>query len=318
MNILIIDSEESVRNFLADLIANMEDFTVNVAADPEEALGIFETCMPNVILLDTYLPRQSGFELLRNFKERGGVFEVIIITEKEQMEDALTAIKYGVNDIIFKPFSDINLLERSIRRAVNTVLLKMQNEKFIQQLAQKNHDLELMNQALEKLSNTDDLTGLFNMRYMKEFITKEIDRCSRYGRKFAFIILDLDNIKAVNDVHGHMAGRRIIKEVGYAIQSVMRKTDTAARFGGDEFLIFAYEAGVKDAITIAERVRNRIETIKINFEETILCTTASFGVACYPNHSSDYETLFTAADKAMYRAKSNGKNKVEVALIIAD
>ncbi len=313
MNTLVIDNEEPVRSFLADFITSMGNFTVNVTADPEEALGLFDTHAPKVILLDVRLPKQSGFELLQNFKERGGAFEVIIITGNAQMEDTLTAFKYGAYDFILKPFKDLTMLERSIRRAADTARLKVENEDFLRQLTQKNHDLELMNQTLEKLSITDELTGLFNMRYMKEFVSKEIERCARYGRTFAFIVLDLDNIKAVNDIYGHMAGRQIIKEVGNAIHAMMRHTDTAARFGGDEFLIFADEAGIEVATTIAERVRTRIETLRIKFEETVLCTTASFGIACYPDHSRDYKTLFAAADKAMYMAKSTGKNRVEVA-----
>jgi diguanylate cyclase (GGDEF)-like protein len=313
MNVLIIDDEPTVRGFLSDFMATVGEFKVAAAGDPREGLALFETTSPNVILLDIHMPNQSGFDLLRTFKERGGAFEVIIMTGNAHIEDTLTAIKYGAYDFILKPFSDLDMLERSIRRAADTVRLRLQNEELLRQLTQKNLELEMANRKLEKLSVTDDLTGLFNMRYMNEYVAREIDRSSRYGRAFAFVILDLDNLKAINDAHGHMAGSRMIQEVASAIRSMTRRTDTVARFGGDEFLIFADEAGREAAMALAGRVRAQIEAIRLEFDGAVLKTTASLGVSCFPGDGNDYQKLFAKADEAMYKAKSNGKNRVEVA-----
>ena len=304
MNALIIDDEPTIRGFLKDFMATMGDYEVSLAADPAEGMRLFEETNPNVILLDIHLPAQSGFDLLRSFKERGGTFEVIIMTGNAQVEDTLAAIKLGAYDFILKPFVDLDILERSIRRAADTVRLKILNEDLLRQLTQK---------KLEKLSVTDDLTGLFNMRYMNEFVAREIERSARYNRSFAFVVLDLDNLKKINDANGHMAGSRIIQEVGNALRASTRRTDTVARFGGDEFLIFADEADRESAILLAERIRVRIEAIDLLFNERVLKTTASLGVACYPGHGSDYQKLFAMADQAMYQAKANGRNRVEVA-----
>jgi len=169
------------------------------------------------------------------------------------------------------------------------------------------------NRRFEKLSITDDLTGLYNMRYMNEFVSREVGRCMRYGRRFSFIVSDLDNLKLINDANGHLAGSRIIQEVGNAIRAATRRSDTVARFGGDEFLIMADEADMPAATSLAERIRQRVELIECTYEGRVLKTTASLGVASFPDNGTDYQELFKMADRMMYKAKNNGKNRVESA-----
>ncbi|MFA6033822.1 MAG: diguanylate cyclase, partial [Myxococcota bacterium] len=291
MKVLIIDDEATIREFLVDFMKTIGDFDVQTASNGEAALASFDSDSPNIILLDIHLPEWSGLELLRIFKERGGTFEIIIMTGKAQIEDTLTAIKYGAYDFILKPFNDLSMLERAVRRAAETIKLKLQNEELLAQLTQKNLELEVANRRFEKLSITDDLTGLYNMRYMNEFVSREVSRCMRYGRKFSFIVSDLDNLKVINDANGHLAGSRIIQETGNAIRAATRRTDTVARFGGDEFLIMADEAGISSATSIAERIRQRVESIECNYEGRILKTTASLGVASFPDNGTEYQEL---------------------------
>jgi diguanylate cyclase (GGDEF)-like protein len=312
VKVLIIDDERSVRDFLNGYLNTVGDFAVEFAGDAAEATRMFETGEPNIILLDLNLGGKTGLEILKTFTERGGTFEVIVMADNSNLAEALNAMKYGAYDFVFKPFDDMDMLERAVRRAADTVSLKLQNEELLRELTQKNLELEIVNRKLEKLSITDDLTGLFNMRYMNEYAPREIMRCERYKRTFALIVTDLDNLKTINDKNGHIAGSSIIKEAGKAIFGTVRKTDTVARFGGDEFLILADEVGPEMAYSLAERIRANIEAISLDFNGTVLKTTSSVGVACFPIHGTDYQKLFNIADHMMYRAKANGKNRVEI------
>jgi diguanylate cyclase (GGDEF)-like protein len=138
-------------------------------------------------------------------------------------------------------------------------------------------------------------------------------RCERYGRTFALIITDMDNLKSINDRNGHLAGSGMLREVGKAIASAVRRTDIVARFGGDEFLVLADQVTGETALLLAERIRASVESIEMEFNDRIIRTTTSVGVACYPQHGRDYQELFAEADRMMYKAKTGGKNRVELA-----
>lgn len=311
MKILVVDDELYVGRFLFDFIKTINpDIEIKIVERASECYKAFEEFEPDIILLDIHLPDGNGIDILQELKNRGGRFEVLIISGNASLEDAVQAIKYGAYDFLLKPFSDLQILEKSIVRAIDSINLKIQNEQLLNELSQKNIQLEEMNRRLHSLSISDDLTGLYNMRFMNDFISKEIARAKRYNRTFGIILLDLDSLKAVNDNYGHLAGSALIKAVADLLVGMVRKSDTIARFGGDEFLIFADEIDVESARGVGERIRERIENLKLEFEGNILSTTASIGIACFPDNGSDFKQLFSAADAAMYFAKNNGKNRV--------
>ncbi len=311
MTILIIDDEKNVGRFLSDFISTIDSsINISVSERASEGLRLFEELHPDIILLDIHLPDMNGIDLLKEFRSRGGRFEVLMISGNASLEDAVLAIKYGAYDFLLKPFSDLGLLEKSIVRAIDSINLKIQNEQLLTQLTQKNFELEELNEKLHSLSISDDLTGLYNMRFMNEFIEREILRAKRYNRTFAIILLDLDSLKVTNDRYGHLAGSLLIKSVADLLKSMMRRSDTVARFGGDEFLIFVDELDLNSAKGVGERIRDSIERMKIEFEGNMINTTASVGIACFPDDGSDFRQLFSVADSAMYFAKNHGKNKV--------
>jgi diguanylate cyclase (GGDEF)-like protein len=159
-------------------------------------------------------------------------------------------------------------------------------------------------------SITDDLTGLGNTRHFHRSLADVLMR----GVPVSLIVLDLDNFKAVVDRYGHLAGSRTIGQIGRTIGRLVRPGDVAARFGGDEFVVVLPDTGTADAERVAESIRKAIEACeRLDGEEVDLSrVTASVGVATYPNHASDAETLFRQADAAMYLAKRSGKNRVAV------
>ncbi|MCX7943608.1 MAG: diguanylate cyclase [Deltaproteobacteria bacterium] len=311
MKILIVDDEVYVGRFLCDFIKTIDpDIDVRIVEKVADCLGVFEELSPDIILLDIHLPDGNGIDVLRELKNRGGRFEILMISGNASLEDAVQAIKHGAYDFLLKPFSDLQILEKSIVRAIDSINLKIQNERLLSELAQKNFQLEELNKKLHSLSISDDLTGLYNMRFMNEFISKEIMRAKRYNRTFAILLLDLDSLKAVNDNYGHLAGSTLIKAVADLLSGMIRKSDTIARFGGDEYLIFADELNYESARNMGERIREKIESLRVEFEGNILCTTASIGIACFPDDGSEFKQLFSIADSAMYFAKNNGKNRV--------
>lgn len=166
----------------------------------------------------------------------------------------------------------------------------------------------------EALSVTDDLTQLYNSRYLNQVLRREAKRASRSGRPLSLLFLDLDGFKGINDMHGHQAGSRALVEAAAVIRRCARETDVVARFGGDEFAIVLPDTGSEGAAAVGDRVRERLCVhpfleglgLRINL-------TASVGVATLPDVAASAEELVRAADMAMYQVKESGKNGVRIA-----
>ena len=170
-------------------------------------------------------------------------------------------------------------------------------------------------QRTEQLTITDDLTKLFNSRYLNVYIGREIKRCKRHGIPLSIIFLDLDGFKSVNDQHGHLAGSRTLTEVGGILAEAVRESDILARYGGDEFVVVLPETPPAGALVIAERIRRAIAAHPFLRDEGLEARiSASFGIASYPDHALTPEGLIQKADQAMYRVKEKDKNGIEVAV----
>jgi diguanylate cyclase (GGDEF)-like protein len=170
-------------------------------------------------------------------------------------------------------------------------------------------------QKTEQLTITDDLTKLFNSRYLNLYIGREIKRCKRHGIPLSVIFLDLDGFKGVNDQYGHLAGSRTLAEVGAILAEAVRESDILARYGGDEFVVVLPETPPSGALVIAERIRKSIEAHSFLEAQGLRARiSASFGIASYPDHALTPEGLIQKADQAMYRVKEKDKNGIEVAV----
>ena len=180
-------------------------------------------------------------------------------------------------------------------------------------------DSALLLKRAEELSVTDDLTQLYNSRYMNLVLRRETKRASRSGRPLSLLFIDLDGFKGVNDTHGHLYGSRALVEAAGLIRGSARETDVAARFGGDEFAIILPDTGGEGAYAVGERVRDRVAAHLFLADDGLnLHLTASVGVATLPDVAASADELVAAADKAMYQVKDSGKNGIQAASAPAD
>jgi diguanylate cyclase (GGDEF)-like protein len=168
---------------------------------------------------------------------------------------------------------------------------------------------------MKLLSETDDLTSVMNMRGFMLAMDQIFRQAERYARPFSLLMVDSDSLKMVNDKFGHDAGDRLLKLIVQCIQNELRRNpmrppDIVARYGGDEFLVLLPETSGSGAVGVAERIRKAMESTPIISGSQMVAVTVSIGIACYPDHGGDFETILEKADQAMYASKSGGKNRV--------
>ncbi|HMB79346.1 MAG TPA: sensor domain-containing diguanylate cyclase [Vicinamibacterales bacterium] len=176
-------------------------------------------------------------------------------------------------------------------------------------------DNALLLKRADTLSVTDDLTHLYNSRYLNLVLRRETKRTSRSGRPLSLLFIDLDGFKAVNDTHGHLFGSRALVEAAAVIRRCARETDVVSRFGGDEFALVLPDTGGEGAFAVGERIRERIAAHRFLAGDGLdIHLTVSVGVATLPDVAASAEELVQAADKAMYLVKDSGKNGIQAAV----
>ena len=175
-------------------------------------------------------------------------------------------------------------------------------------------DNALRMQRAEALSVTDDLTQLYNSRYLSQVLRRETKRASRSGRPLSLLFIDLDGFKGINDTHGHLYGSSALVEAAAVIRASARETDIVARFGGDEFALVLPDTGSDGAVAVGERIRDKIAIHRFLLGEGLdIKLTVSVGVATLPDVAASADQLIHAADEAMYWVKEHGKNGIYVA-----
>ena len=165
---------------------------------------------------------------------------------------------------------------------------------------------------IKVLSETDNLTGLFNMRAFLTHSEKSHKHAVRHARPFSILMIDSDSLKAVNDAHGHEAGNLLLKTTAQCIRNQLRETDHLARYGGDEFIALLPETSCDGATSVAARIRQRIESTLIPVHKEAVRATVSIGIACYPEHGGSLDAVMEKSDRAMYVSKTEGRNRVTV------
>jgi diguanylate cyclase (GGDEF)-like protein len=192
-----------------------------------------------------------------------------------------------------------------------------QDQSLIEMLS---HPMAIAIQTLDRFEEaerrtiTDDLTKLYNYRYLMQYLEADVKRCLRYKKKVSLLFIDVDGFKQINDTFGHLVGSQALSEMGQVFRGMVRETDVVGRYGGDEFVIVLPETPLNGAMVIAERIRKKVEECEFVAQNLSIRLTVSLGVANCPKHTLTAEGLIKKADAAMYRAKELSKNSIKVAV----
>ncbi len=241
-------------------------------------------------LLDFQLGERDGLVLIREAIGRGCRVPIIFLTAESSERVDIEAMNAGALDYLVKGEISSRTLERSLRYA-----LKLGDT------------LE----ALRLLATRDQLTSLLNRREFERILGEEKDRALRFAKSFALILIDIDHFKRVNDTHGHPVGDEVLRKIARRLESGVRSVDRVARIGGEEFAIVMMEATQAAALEIMRRVCASIERTPVHVAENLdLPITVSMGIAIFPHDTANGTDLVAAADKALYAAKSAGRNRV--------
>ncbi len=272
----------------ADVLKNTLEgagYRVWICREPKEALALLRTAPVSVLITELRSAKMNGVEVVKNAHKISPEINVIVITYYSFINSAIEAMEAGAYGYITKPLntSEIRIV---ISRAV---------ERFY-----------LLNNSTEKdyyadMAVRDGLTGLYNRRYLKELISREVVRMKRVPAAFSILMIDIDNFKNYNDTHGHPAGDGLLKKAAEIFKNSLREVDIVCRYGGEEFVVLLPQTDKKSAQFAAERLR-----VQIN---VFLPTTISLGIATYPDDTQDINELTEKADAALYKAKQSGKNK---------
>jgi len=299
-SVLIIDDSVTVRE---QIIRTLESFKLFARYyEAEDGLDGFKKLLSSpvdIILCDLEMPRIDGFKFLQMLKARPDLQDVpvIILTGMNDRERKLKGLEQGASDYITKPFDHEELVARV---KIHLKIKKLQDE------------LKRSNELLQELSNTDHLTGLFNRRYMMEALDKEVQRSIRKGSDLSLIMLDVDHFKHVNDRFGHLQGDVVLKRVALQLKKELRNYDCASRYGGEEFIAILPDSSLQQSVFVADRIRLAIQGFTFDGPLLPLCLTASLGVARFSREESvTVDGFIKQADDALYRAKANGRNRVE-------
>jgi diguanylate cyclase (GGDEF)-like protein len=309
--ILVVDDEATVRLIIKKVLQE-EGHEVTEVTSGEAALEAYRREPFPLIITDVLMDKMSGIDLLNEVRVLDQDSLVVIMTSQASLEMATSALRAGAYDFLVKPFAQLSLVSTVVNRALDKLNLLRRNSTLMSRLKQNMEELERMNRNLEDLAKHDGLTGLLNNRSFREALDLEVSRAQRYKHPFSVVFMDLDNFKKYNDTHGHLAGDDLLKDLARLFKSNSRAVTVLARYGGEEFVALAPETPKEGAVIYAERLRHEVERHPFAGRESqpLGMVTISAGVATFPEDGTDGATLINNADRALYEAKENGRNRV--------
>ncbi|MDD2620110.1 MAG: diguanylate cyclase [Syntrophomonadaceae bacterium] len=291
-SILIVDDELSNLNVLAEILKNK--YKIILSKNGKQALELAIKQPPDLVLLDIIIPDMNGYEILYAFKNNNLLKDipVIFITALSNDADEEKGLLLGAVDYISKPFTP-----SIVKARVNNHMKIVRQRKLI-----------------ESIAMLDSLTEIPNRRNYNSRIEMEWNRAVREKTVLSLLIIDIDCFKGLNDQYGHSKGDEALKMVAHTIFNMInRPADFAARIGGEEFAVLLPNTPAEGARQKAELIRAAIQSLGISHHYSPVCsvlTVSIGGTSCWPNNENHLEDFINAADKLMYKAKKEGRNKV--------
>jgi diguanylate cyclase (GGDEF)-like protein len=286
--VLLVDDDQLLaRHHAAVLEAG--GFDVRTCTDPLLALDVMERFQPDLVLMDLYMPGCSGPELARVIRMHDAwlATPLVFLSAETDLDLQLTAASEGADDFLTKPIADGHLVA-AVRARVERA----------RQVAQ--------------LIHSDSLTGLLKHGRIKEELITEISRAERSGQPLSLAMLDIDHFKRVNDRFGHPVGDQVLRALGNLLRQRARKSDRVGRYGGEEFMLILPDCDLSSAERIVNDIRERFSTLQFTAGSEAFSVTLSAGIAQFPQIRESAELLIRA-DQALYAAKQNGRDRVELA-----
>ena len=316
--VLLVDDQAMVGEAVRRALAGEHDIDFHYCSQPAEAIGVAELTRPTVILQDLVMPGVDGLTLVRRYRNNPATRDIpiIVLSTKEEAQMKSAAFSAGANDYLVKLPDSIELVAR-IRYHSRSYLNLLQRDEAYRALRQSQQQLLEINLELQRLTNSDGLTGLSNRRYFDEYLNAEWRRAQREQSQLALLMIDVDAFKAYNDTYGHVAGDEVLRRVASVIrENCARPADLPARFGGEEFAMILPATSPGGARLLGEKVRRAIEALQVPHEgsPTSPWLTVSIGGAVIvPAPDQMFSRLVELADTGLYQAKRNGRNQVLMA-----
>lgn len=325
LRILLIEDNPGDARLIDLTLSEVESarYELLLARTLADGLALLGGARVDVVLVDLGLPDSQGLATCERIATAAPATAIVVLTGWDDGGVALAAIQAGAQDYLVKGQVEGPLLARALRYAMERKRITSALERVLAEKQQLVAELEQANRALEQsraqqaeLATHDPLTGLFNRRELDRFLQEELARMGRYGQSVAFIILDLDHFKRVNDTWGHPAGDQVLTALACLLEQDVRPNDRLIRYGGEEFALIAPMLPPEQGLALAERIRQQIaaaafSVLRPDGVPQRVALTVSLGVACAPAHARDPEGLLAAADAALYEAKRRGRNRVE-------
>jgi len=304
MRILLADDDPVSQRLLSSHLGRW-GYAVEIAADGEAALeALLSDDGPSLAILDWVMPKRDGISVCREVRARASAQAssrypyLILVTSKNEKREVIAGLEAGADDYLTKP---VSLPELRSRLHVGRRILSL-------------HAQLLETQEILRVQATRDaLTGFYNRRGILELLERELARGRRLSMPTAIALCDVDHFKPINDNHGHAAGDAVLREVAQRLGGSVREYDAVGRYGGEEFLLVLPQCALVDAIAVAERVRGAVCERPMAVAGTAVEVTLSVGVALCAGASEAIGDDLARVDAALYVAKRNGRNRVEVA-----
>ena len=315
--VLLVDDQAMIGEAVRRGLSNEENIDFHFCADPHQAIAQAVRIKPTVILQDLVMPGLDGLSLVREYRNHPATKDIpiIVLSTKEDPLIKSAAFAAGANDYLVKLPDNIELVAR-IRYHSRSYMTLLQRDAAYRALRVSQQQLLDTNLVLQRLMNSDGLTGLSNRRHFDEYMELEWRRSLREQSQLSLLMIDVDYFKTYNDTFGHLEGDEALRQVAAAIRDACaRPSDLPARYGGEEFALVLPNTSLGGARLVAEKLRMTVAALKIPHisptEGSSL--TISIGLSTItPTPGSNCRELISAADKGLYLAKHNGRNQVGI------